>query len=63
MQGLVTFFKGLAVMAMAGIGGWALTLGLSKISTQAENAIAVGIGLFFLMGSLLLFIVWFRHRL
>jgi hypothetical protein len=64
MMGFATFLKGLGVMATTGIGGWLLTLGLSKAAGRpAEDAIAVGLGLFFLVGSMLLFLVWFRHRL
>jgi hypothetical protein len=55
MQGLATVLKGLTVMGIAGIGVWALLVGLSRARTPGANALAIGLGLFFLVGSALLF--------
>jgi hypothetical protein len=63
MQGLVTFLKGLTVLGIAGAGVWALIVGLSKARTPGVNALAIGLGLFFLVGSAVLFLAWFRHHL
>ena len=63
MQGLLTTLKVLAVMIMAAIGGCALAEGLKGRSYTGGDEMAVGAGLFFLVGAGLMALIWFRRRL
>ena len=58
LAGLKVLFKALAVMGLAGLGGGALAQGLKG----EKDALAAGVGVFFLVGALLLFMAWYWPR-
>ena len=55
------YVKALAVMSMGALGSCALTAGF--MTNQAEGPFAVGLGVFFLIGAVLLGLKWFRRSL